>query len=99
LRLSPAYDLVNTSTYTFDREAALAIGGRKRQFEELNRATLVKLGTDIGLPEPAVQRALNDLAARIARAKTLRFPDHLGADDFRALYLGVVQENTQRIFA
>ena len=98
LRLSPAYDLINTSAYDFDREVALAIGGRKRQFEELDRATLVKLGTDIGLPASAVQRALDDLATRIGKAKTLIFPDHLGVDDFRARYLGVVQENIGRIF-
>lgn len=98
LRFSPAYDLINTGTYDFDREVALAIGGRKRQFEELDRATLVKLGTDIGLPEPAVQRALDDIAARLANAKALRFPDHLGGDDFRARYLGVVLENSGRIF-
>jgi serine/threonine-protein kinase HipA len=98
LRLSPAYDLINTSIYNFDRETALAIGGRKRQFEELNRATLVKLGIDIGLPEPAVQRALDDIAVRIDKAKSLSFPNHLNADDFRARYLGVVQDNIGRIF-
>jgi serine/threonine-protein kinase HipA len=98
LRLSPAYDLINTSIYNFDRETALAIGGRKRQFEELDRATLVKLGIDIGLPEPAVQRALDDIAVRIDKAKSLSFPNHLNADDFRARYLGVVQDNIGRIF-
>ena len=98
LRLSPAYDLINTSTYDFDREVALAIGGRKRQFDELDRATIVKFGTDIGLPPPAVERAIADLAGRFAKAKTLRFPPNLNPGDFRERYRDIVIENAGRIF-
>jgi serine/threonine-protein kinase HipA len=98
LRLSPAYDLINTSAYDFDREVALAIGGRKRQFDELDRTTVTKLGTDIGLPQRAVDRALDELAAGFANAQTLRFPPNLGPDDFRGRYRDLVIENTTRIF-
>lgn len=99
LRLSPAYDLVNTGTYDFDREVALEIGGKRRQFDELNRALLVELGLAIGLPPRAVDRALAEVSGKLAAADALRFPPNLAPDDFRGRYRDIVIENTTRIFA
>lgn len=56
LRLSPAYDLVNTLVYPdYQRQAALEIGGAKREFEALDRSLIERLGTDNGLPLGAVR--------------------------------------------
>lgn len=100
LRLSPAYDLVNTLVYTdYERQTALEIGGTKREFEVLDRALVERLGTDIGLPIRAVQGALDRLGKIFARAKTLDFPPNVRPDDFRARYREIVRDNAQRILA
>lgn len=97
LRLSPAYDLVNTAVYPYEPETALAIDGRKRSFEALNPQIIEKLGTDIGLPPQAVGRALNETKSRFLNANTLRFEQHLAPDDFRAQYRDIVNGNLERI--
>ncbi len=100
LRLSPAYDLVNTLVYPdYERQAALEIGGAKREFEALDRALIERLGTDIGLPLRAVQGALDRLGKAFASAKTLAFPPNVQPDDFRVRYREIVRDNAQRILA
>lgn len=100
LRLSPAYDLVNTLVYPdYERQAALAIGGQKRTFEALSRPLIERLGTDIGLPLKAVQQMLDRLAKAFAGAKALDFPPTVQPDDFRARYRQIVRENAERILA
>ncbi|HET6523531.1 type II toxin-antitoxin system HipA family toxin [Sphingopyxis sp.] len=99
LRLSPAYDLLNSLLYPFSRETALAIGGRKREFDTLSRAVVERFGLDIGLPKAAVDLALADLAKRLADPKTLRFAAPVDAGDFRARFKAGVEENSRRIFA
>ncbi len=63
LRLSPAYDLVNTLIYqgTFDREIALSLFGDKIPCEQINRKMLIKFGEKIGLTSRAVMNALDEL--------------------------------------
>lgn len=100
LRLSPAYDLVNTIVYpAYDRVTALEIGGQKRAFDTLNRATIERLGADIGLPPRAVTQSLDQLSQRFAAAAALEFPDHVQPDDFRIVYRDIVRDNATRIFA
>ncbi|WP_257558055.1 HipA domain-containing protein [Sphingobium sp. CFD-2] len=100
LRLSPAYDLVNTLVYPdYEREAALEIGGAKREFEALDRALVKRLGTDIGLPLRAVQGSLDRLRKAFAGARTLAFPPNVQPDDFRVRYREIVHDNAQRILA
>lgn len=99
LRLSPAYDLLNSLLYPFSRETALAIGGKKREFDTLNRSLLETFGADIGLPAKAVALALDDLAKRLADPKTLRFTAPVEEGDFRARFKAGVEDNVQRIFA
>lgn len=100
MRLSPAYDLVNTLVYpNYEPFAALEINGRKRPFDSLSRSLIEALGADIGLQAKAVTRALDDLEKRFAKAKTLQFGVHVQPDDFRIRYRNVINDNAQRIFA
>lgn len=100
LRLSPAYDLVNTLVYPgYERQTALAIGGQKRAFDSLDRVIVERLGDEIGLRKGAVQHSLNRLADNFAKAKALIFADNVQPDDFRTQYRDVVLENAGRIFA
>jgi serine/threonine-protein kinase HipA len=97
LRLSPAYDLVNTLVYPYDRQTALALGGQKRPFDSLDRPLIERLGTDIGLPRPAVVRALDQLAKAFAKAPALQLAAHVQPEDFRTEYRNVVTSHVQRI--
>jgi len=99
LRLSPAYDLINTLAYpVYDRITALSIGGRKREFDTLDRTVVEQFGLDIGLPRPAVERALAALGKGFATARALEFGDKVQPDDFRETYRGIIQDHAQRIF-
>lgn len=99
LRLSPAYDLINTLAYpVYDQITALSIGGKKRQFDTLDHTVVTRFGTDIGLPEAAVRRALEELGRRFAGARTLELGDKVQPDDFRVQYREIVQTHAQRIF-
>ena len=100
LRLSPAYDLLNTLVYTdLDRLTALAIGGSKRPFDTLDRSLVARLGEDIGLPRRAVDSALDQLAKRFQSAVSLKFSDNVQPDDFRIRYRDVVEDHAARIFS
>lgn len=98
LRLSPAYDLLNTIVYPhYERHTALAIDGEKRAFEEVHRDLIVALGVSIGLPRRAVDGALQQVAKRLAGARTLDLPPHAQPNDFRIQYRDVVLDNAERI--
>lgn len=99
LRLSPAYDLVNTLLYPYDQETALEIGGRKRHFDTLDRRVVESFGEAIGLPKSAIGLALAELARRFAKATVPRVPPHVEADDFRVRYRDIVQGQAGRILA
>jgi len=100
LRLSPAYDLVNSLIYPdYERQTALAIGGQKRNFDSLDRSVVEKLGLDIGLPAAAIKQTLDRLARQFAKTQTLAFPANVSPDDIRTRYRDIVQDNAGRIFA
>ncbi len=100
LRLSPAYDLINTLVYPeYERDAALEIGDAKRAFDTLDRTLVEALGAAIGLPAPEVKRSLDTLAKGFAGAKTLEFSARVQPDDFRIGYREIIRENAGRIFA
>jgi serine/threonine-protein kinase HipA len=100
LRLSPAYDLINTLVYPdYERTAALEIGGTKRPFDTLNRALIEKLGVTIGLPATEVNRSIEALAKAFGNSKTLQWASHVQPDDFRFKYRDIIHENAARIFA
>lgn len=100
LRLSPAYDLVNTLVYPqYERHVALTIGGQKLAFDRLDRTVVEQLGRHIGLPERAVKQELDRLARQVARAKTLQLSVNAQPDDFRSRYHDIVLDNAGRIFS
>jgi serine/threonine-protein kinase HipA len=61
-RVTPAYDLPSSYPYG-DTTLALTVNGRRR--EDVGRADFVALGAAAGLPERAVNRALDDLCDRV----------------------------------
>jgi serine/threonine-protein kinase HipA len=98
LRLSPAYDLLNTIVYPqYERHTALAIDGAKRPFESLDRDLVVGFGVSIGLPHRVVDTALSQLAKGFAGARTLDFPANVQPDDFRTQFRDIVVANAERI--
>ena len=100
LRLSPAYDLVNTLAYPdYSREAALEIAGRKRSFDTLSRPIVAELGAALSLPWRAIDASLKTLERRFANAAALRFTVPLRPGEFRERYVEVVHDNARRIFA
>lgn len=99
LRLSPAYDLINTLAYPiYDQLTALSIGGKKRQLDTIEKTIVEQFGLDIGLPEAAVKRALGDLGKRFAAARSLELGDKVQPDDFRVRYRDIIRNHAQRIF-
>ena len=75
----------------------MEIGGRKRSFEEIDRSLLENLGRDIGLPERAVNRAIDELAKGFASAPTLKPQAHLRPGDFREAYRETIIGNAERM--
>ena len=67
LRLSPAYDLVNTCLYQqYDRNIALGMNGSKPALEEIVRKDVIAFGRNLGLLENAIIRSLDDVIARLS---------------------------------
>jgi serine/threonine-protein kinase HipA len=98
LRLSPAYDLVNTIVYPeYDRVAALEINGRRRPFDQINRALVEQLGLDIGLSKKTVEQSLDNLAKRFASAQTLTLSNNVQPHEFRARYRDIIADNAERV--
>lgn len=82
LRLSPAYDIVNTAIYDgFDQTLALSIDGQKRQLDRVDHALLREFGRSIGLPPRAVDQIFAQLARRIAAASEIITPPPAEAPD------------------
>lgn len=75
LRLSPAYDVVNTAVYDgFDQTLALAVDGTKIQLDAVTRDTLEGFGRRIGLPETAVTQIFANLRKTVNRATSIITP-------------------------
>jgi serine/threonine-protein kinase HipA len=75
LRLSPAYDVVNTALYDhYDRTLALSMGGAKVQLDAATRATFEKFGRSIGLSPQAIAQTFVDLRRGVQRAAPIIVP-------------------------
>jgi serine/threonine-protein kinase HipA len=75
LRLSPAYDIVNTALYDgFDQNIALSIDGKKPNLDQVTRDLLQEFGRGIGLAPGAVEQTFTDLQRRTRRAAALLSP-------------------------
>ena len=75
LRLSPAYDIVNTALYDgFDQNIALSINGTKPHLDQVTRALLAKFGQSIGLAPRAIDQSFADLQKAVRRAAPILTP-------------------------
>jgi serine/threonine-protein kinase HipA len=99
LRLSPAYDVVNTALYEhYDRTLALSIGGAKVQLDTATKETFEKFGRSIGLPPRAIAHAFADLRRGVRAAAPIIIP--LAAeppDGFVNRYAEIVRNGCLRI--
>jgi serine/threonine-protein kinase HipA len=99
LRLSPAYDIVNTAFYDgFDQNVALAIDGAKPHLDQVTRNILEKFGLSIGLSQRVIDQTFADLQARVGRAAGLLTPPRgEPPDGFVHRYSEIVSRACQRI--
>jgi serine/threonine-protein kinase HipA len=100
LRLSPAYDVVNTACYDgYSQSFALAIGGSLVQLEAIDRKLLEDFGHSIKLPPTAIRRAFQQLGARARHAQTtlLKPPAGEGPEGFVTRYAEIVSRGCLRI--
>lgn len=99
LRLSPAYDIVNTAFYDgFDQNLALSVGGKTLSLDQVTRATLEDFGKSIGLATRAIEQTFADLKARVQRAaKILQPPQGEPPEGFVHRYQEIVSRACLRI--
>ena len=76
LRLSPAYDVVNTAIYDdrFDQTLALSIGGRWLCLDAVDGDLFHQFGLQIGLPLRAVDQTFADLRRQVQKAEAIITP-------------------------
>jgi serine/threonine-protein kinase HipA len=75
LRLSPAYDILNTALYDgFDQNIALSIDGKKPALDGVTWSLLASFGRSIGLSQAAVDQSRADLRARVRKASPILEP-------------------------
>src|SRR5215472_11336254 len=99
LRLSPAYDIVNTALYDgFDQNIALSIDGKKPHLDQVTRDLLEKFGSSIGLSSRTVSQTFTDLHSRVRRAaRLLTPPEAEPPDGFVHRYSEIVSRACLRI--
>ncbi len=99
LRLSPAYDVVNTALYDgFDQVLALSIGGRRVQLEAVDQALFRAFGKEIGLPDRAVDLAFKDVKRGVERAAAvIRPPEAELEDGFTHRFREIVDRSCLRL--
>jgi serine/threonine-protein kinase HipA len=99
LRLSPAYDIVNTALYDgFDQNVALSINGKKPTLDQITRPILQNFGLSIGLSQRAVDQTFTDLHNRVRRAAgILKPPPAEPPDGFIHRYSEIVSRACLRI--
>lgn len=100
LRLSPAYDIVNTAIYDgFDQQLALSIDGTKLHLDEVTKPRLVTFGLSIGLSQRTIDQIFNEFPNRIERArKILQPPQGEPPEGFVHRYSEIVSRACLRIF-
>lgn len=101
LRLSPAYDIVNTAFYDgFDQTIALSINGTKPHLDEVTPKLLTDFGKSIGINERAIEQIFSDVRARVQRAAhILKPPQGEPPDGFIHRYSEIVSRACLRILS
>ncbi len=100
LRLSPAYDLVNTAIYrdAFDQTLALSINGRKVPLDEADTAIFRDFGERIALPKKAIDQILAGLKRQVRKAAAIIAPpEGEGPDGFVHRFSEIVSNSCRRI--
>ncbi len=99
LRLSPAYDVVNSALYDgFDQTIALSINGKNLHLDQVTRRQLEKFGTSIGLSRQLISQTFTDLQAKVKRAQgILKPPQGEAPDGFVHRYSEIVSRACLRI--
>ena len=99
LRLSPAYDVVNTAIYDhFEKTFGLAIDGKDCHIEELDGPLFRRFGRSIGLTDRAVDQAFEDIRRQVAKAAIhVRPPDGEGPGGFATRFAEIVSNQCLRI--
>ena len=100
LRLSPAYDILNTALYDgFDQNLELTIDGSKPHLDQVTRGLLKKFGQSVGLSPRAIDQIFADLHKRVRSAsKLLTPPQGEPPDGFIHRYSEIVSRACLRIF-
>ncbi len=101
LRLSPAYDIVNTYIYGaqgYSTRFGLRIDDRLRQFDQVDRDLLAGLGLRLGLSEKAVARTFEGFGKKKAKVVGL-IPQQSRVEesDFRVLFADTLRAAYLRI--
>jgi serine/threonine-protein kinase HipA len=99
LRLSPAYDVVNTAIYDgFDQTLALTIDGRKVHLDAVSGDLFRRFGLRIGIPSRAVDQVFTDLKRRVRKAASIIAPPPAeGPDGFVTKFAEIVTSSCLRI--
>jgi serine/threonine-protein kinase HipA len=103
LRLSPAYDIVNTYIYGaqgYSTRFGLRIDNELRQFDQIDRDLLAGLGLNLGLPRPAIARTFEGFAKR--REQLLGLvpqTERIEENDFREDFADTLRAAYLRIYA
>lgn len=99
LRLSPAYDVLNTAIYDgYDQTLALSLGGKQVHLDETDGALFKAFGRQIGLSEAAVDQVLTDLKKGVQKASAIITPPEAeGPDGFVTRFAEVVNNSCLRI--
>ncbi len=99
LRLSPAYDILNTALYDgYDQNIALSIDGKKPNLDEVAWPLLSSFGLSIGLSKAAVDQTRTDIKARIKKAaRIIEPPRGEPPDGFVHRYSDIVRGACLRI--
>jgi len=100
LRLSPAYDIVNTAYYDgYEQNLALSIGGAKVHLDQVTRQILEEFGLSISLPQPAITEIFESLRTRVKRAEAvIKPPRGEPPDGFVTRFAEIVSRACLRIF-
>ena len=101
LRLSPAYDILNTAIYDgFDQTLALSINGHKVHLDAANGDLFRIFGREIGLSARAIEQSFAVLRRQVKKAApVIRPPDAEGPDGFVSRYAEIVRNSCLRILA
>ena len=99
LRLSPAYDILNTALYDgFDQSIALSIDGKKPNLDNVTWPILKAFGQSIGLSAAALDQVFEETKARVKKAAPIiEPPQGEPADGFVNRYSEIVRRACVRI--